>query len=82
MPRYNASGASASDPTVETAGHDIAARARANQAKSSEPFGSASDLPDAFTQHVQARMKAQGEAESRKIGYEKSETGERIKGSY
>lgn len=61
---------------------DIAARARGHAAMSSSPTGDGEDLPAAFEQHVQARMKSQGEKEASKVGYEKSDSGERIKGSY
>lgn len=40
------------------------------------------DLPKAFTQTVQKRMGERGEYESSKIGFMKTDKGQRIKGSY
>jgi hypothetical protein len=61
---------------------DIAKRASQHAAMSSSPVDTGEDLPAAFTQHVQARMGAQGTKEASKVGFEKSDSGERIKGSY
>ena len=61
---------------------DIAARARLHAGMSSSPMGEGEDVPSSFVEHVQNRMKQQGEEQARKTGYEKTAGGERIKGSY
>jgi hypothetical protein len=61
---------------------DVAARARHNYAWSSDPFGSGNEIPDAYVSSVQSGMAKQGAQESRKIGYEKDESGKRLAGSY
>lgn len=69
MPRYNASGASDSDPTIESAGHDIASRTKQSYLQdrtTGRPYTDASYAVDALKSSVADRMRAQGEAAGKK----------------
>jgi len=69
MPRYSASGASTSDPSIETAGHDIAARTKQaylQDRTTGRTYTDPSYAVDALKSSVADRMRTQAEAAGKK----------------